>query len=103
MRLSRPPSLPSPVNTEEGGTCASGRVKAGTNRKIRISAWLDGGKLGHRRERSPQVVRGGRLGAADRDAGQRSAALGMPIEKPRLGRGGDDVRNEEAAGRQAGP
>ena len=48
-------------------------------------------------------MRAGRLGAADRDAGQRSAVPGMPIEKPRLGLGRDDVRDEAPAGRQAGP
>ena len=48
-----PPPLPSAVNTREGGTRVGGRVGADTNRKIRISARLDGGELGHRRHRPP--------------------------------------------------
>src|SRR5271156_6907743 len=103
MLFSQPPPLPSPVNTGEGGARVSRRVGADTSRKIRISAWLDGGELGHRRQRPPNVVRPDRLGAADGDAGQRTAVSGMPIEKPRLALGGDDVGNEASAGRQPGP
>src|SRR5580693_8572238 len=97
MPPSQPPPLPSSVSTGEGVTRVIGKVGAGTNRKIRISARLDGGELGHRRQRPPQMVRSDRLGAADRDARQRAALAGVPIEKPRLALGRDDVRDEAPA------
>ena len=56
----------------EGADPRSGSVGAGTSRRARMSARLDGGELGHRRQRPPQVMRPARLGPADGDAGQRA-------------------------------
>src|SRR6266446_9403672 len=61
---------------------------------------FDGGKLGHGRQRPPEVMRAERFGAANADPRQRAAMDCVPIEELCLAFGGDDIGDEAPTGWQ---